>query len=340
MNLHVIIGEDDFLVAETARKAIGKDASGLEVIDSLNSTNADLQLRDVAAADASFSTPPFLEPSKATWWKNVGFLPCAGKGGPSEDVRKALEKFAKKLAANPLPENQKFILTGSRLLQASVFAKTLKGAAEMVVFASGKPWEKAREAAARLPEMASELGLKFALGAAEVFVARVGTDTRSLLRELEKMRDYIGGEGGTVTAEAVAEITSQGVGVEPEIWAITDAVGARDLGKALAALRPFERESGFAVMATTVLEKFFRQLAELKDAQERGRSGDATAGMAPFAARKNLGFLANWSLRELRAARFRFLALRERAVSSSGSADPLVAVELVRACRRTAAQAR
>lgn len=334
MKLCVIIGEDDFLVAETAKKAIGADASALEVIDSLNSTNAETELRDIAAADASFSTPPFLEPVKATWWKNVAFLPCGGKGGPSEEVKNALERFAKKLAENPLPENQKFILSGPRLLQTSIFAKTLKGVAEMVVFPSGKPWEKARDAAARLPEMAAELGLSFSPGVAALFVSRVGTDTRSLFRELEKMRDYIGGKGGAVTADDVAAVTSQGVGVEPEVWDLTDAVGARDLGKALAQLGRFEGDSGYAVFMTTVLEKFFRQLAEVKDAAERGRAGDATAGMAPFAARKTLAFLGNWTLRELRVARFRFLALRERAVSSSGSADALVATELVRACRR------
>ena len=336
MNLYVIVGEDDFLVAETAKKAIGAGASGLEVIDSANSTNAESELKDIAAADASFSTPPFLEPVKATWWKNVSVLPCGGKGGPSEEVKKALEKFAEKLAESPLPENQKFILSGPRLLQTSIFAKTLKGAAEMVVFPSGKPWEKARAAASRLPEMAAELGLSFAPGVADLFISRVGTDTRSLVRELEKMRDYIGGKGGTVTADCVAAVTSQGVGVEPEVWDVTDAVGARDLGKALAQLRRFEGDSGYAVFMTTVLEKFFRQLAEIKDAAERGRSGDATSGMAPFAARKILAFLDNWTLRELRVARFRFLALRERAVSSAGSVEALVATELVRACLRTA----
>ena len=54
-NVHVIIGEDDFLVGETAKKVIG-DGVGLEVIDSMNSSNADLQLKDIREADASFST--------------------------------------------------------------------------------------------------------------------------------------------------------------------------------------------------------------------------------------------------------------------------------------------
>ena len=66
MNVHVIIGADDYLVDEAAKRIVG-DGVGLEVVDSVNSTNADLQLADLRAADASLQTPPFLDPRKVTW---------------------------------------------------------------------------------------------------------------------------------------------------------------------------------------------------------------------------------------------------------------------------------
>ena len=324
-NLHVIIGEDDYLVGETAKKTVG-DGVGLEVVDSMNSTNADLQLADIREADASFSTPPFLDPKKVTWWKNVHFLPGGGKKGVSEDVKEALEKFAVRLASTPLPENQHFILSGPHLLKTSVFAKTLQAAAEVVVFAAEKPWEAARNAAVRVIDLASEMGLKFAPGAAEKFVSVVGTDSRSLMSELGKMRDYLGPDGQTITAADVEEISSQGFGVEPEVWDVTDAIGRRDLGAALAAMRKFELENGFAVFMTGIVEKFFRQLLDVKN----GR----TAGMNPYALRKNEGFLRNWSLPELRAARARFLGLREKVVSGVTCGDDLVVTTLVRVCLR------
>ncbi len=334
-NLHVIIGEDDYLVSETAKKIVG-DGIGLEVIDSVNSTNADLQLADLQEADASYSTPPFLDPRKVTWWKNVKFLPQGGAGGPSQDVKAGLEKFAAKLACGGLPENQHFILSGPKLLMTSIFAKTLKKAAEIITFATCKPKDAARNAVVRVIDLAADMGLSFEAGAAERFVARVGTDSRSLVGELGKMRDYLGGVRKTITSADIAEITSQGVGVEPEIWSVTDALGERKLDDALFAVRRFERENGFAVMMTTVIEKFFRLLVELKDAQERGRLDEVTEGMNPYAVKKNIGFLRNWTLNELRIARHRFLTLREKAVSSSGSADLLVLSEVVRVCRRRA----
>ena len=324
-NVHVIIGEDDFLVGETAKKVIG-DGVGLEVIDSMNSSNADLQLKDIREADASFSTPPFLDPKKVTWWKNVHFLPGGGKKGASEEVKEALEKFAKKLSESPLQENQHFILSGPHLLKTSVFAKTLATAAEMVVFAAEKPWEAAKNAAVRVIDLAKEMGLSFAPGVAEKFVSVVGTDTRSLMSELGKMRDYLGNEKPTIDAAAVAEITSQGFGVEPVVWDVTDAIGKRDLNAALEAMRKFELEDGFAVFMTGIIEKFFRQLIDVKNGK--------TEGMNPYALRKNEGFLRNWSLAELRAARARFLMLREKVVSGTTSGDVLVVSTLVRVMRR------
>ena len=324
-NVHVIIGEDDFLVGETAKKVIG-DGVGLEVIDSMNSSNADLQLKDIREADASFSTPPFLDPKKVTWWKNVHFLPGGGKKGASEEVKEALEKFAKKLSESPLQENQHFILSGPHLLKTSVFAKTLATAAEMVVFAAEKPWEAAKNAAVRVIDLAKEMGLSFAPGVAEKFVSVVGTDTRSLMSELGKMRDYLGNEKPTIDAAAVAEITSQGFGVEPVVWDVTDAIGKRDLNAALEAMRKFELENGFAVFMTGIIEKFFRQLIDVKNGKAEG--------MNPYALRKNEGFLRNWSLAELRAARARFLMLREKVVSGTTSGDVLVVSTLVRVMRR------
>ena len=325
MGLHVIIGEDDYLVGETAKKVVG-DGVGLEVIDSMNATNAELQMKDLREAEASFDTPPFLDPKKVTWWKNVHFLPGGGKKDSSEEVKEALEKFAKKLAASPLPENQHFILSGPHLLKTSIFARTLGAAAEMVVFAAEKPWEAARNAVVRVIDLAGEMGLEFAPGAAEKFVSIVGTDSRSLMSELGKMRDYLGDEKTTIDAADVAEITSQGCGVEPAVWDVTDAIGRRDLAAALSAMRKFELENGFAVMMTTVVEKFFRQLVDIRNGK--------TEGMNPYALRKNEGFLRNWSPAELRTARARFLMLREKVVSGTTSGDTLVVSTLVRVMRR------
>ena len=330
-NVHLIIGEDDYLVSEAAKRIVG-DGVGLELFDSNNATNADLQLKDLRAVDESFMTPPFFDPKKVTWWKNVNFLPHQGKGAPSEEVKEALEKFAAKVAASVLPKNQQFLITGPKLKMDSIFAKTLKGAAEVIEYKTGKPWEQQKNAVVRVIDLAAEMNLKFAPGAAEKFVSIVGCDSRSLMSELAKMRDFLGKSSHTIDEAAVEEISSPGIVNEPEIWSVTDAIGARNLEQALSAVRRFEQENGFAVFVSGAVEKLFRQLAELKDAEEKGSFDAATEGMAPFTARKLRGFLPKWRLPELRLARKRFLTLREKAVSSGESVDILVITEIVRTC--------
>ena len=118
----------------------------------------------------------------------------------------------------------------------------------------------------------------------------------------------------------VIEIATAGFG------ALCFAFGA--LASALAALPRFDRGSGFAVLISGVVEKFFRQLLDIASGRD--------TGMAPFAVRKNQAFLRNWTVPELRAARYRFLMLREKAVSGTACADELVAVELVRTVGRRA----
>ena len=53
--------------------------------------------------------------------------------------------------------------------------------------------------------------------------------------------------------------------------------------------------------------------------------------MNPWAARKISDAVRNWSLNELRTARMRFMNLHERLVSTSGSGEDAIAIELVRA---------
>lgn len=320
MNIHVIIGEDDFLVAEAAKKAIaGASGDELEVIDSANASNAESQLADLAKAKESLETPPFLEPRKVTWWKNVTFLPG---GKSSEEVKLKLEKFAEELAAANLPENQKFILSGPHLLKTSIFAKRLATAAEMVVFAAGKSWEEARNAANRAVEFAAQENLAFAPGVENRFVAIVGTDARSLMSEIRKLRDYLGEESKVISAADVSAVTSPGAKVESEVWDVTDAIGNRNASAALEAMRKFELQTGFAVYMSGVIERFFRQMIDVKE----GR----VEGLSPFQLKKHNAFAAKWKINELKQARARFLDLREKVVSGTTCGDVLVVTTLLR----------
>lgn len=360
-NIHLIVGEDDYLVEAAARKILGAAvepslrATAVETIDG-DAGNQEEQLAALGACQASVQTPPFLDPVKLTWWRNVTFLPGAARtGSPAADVKQALEAFAADLAAHPLPSNQVLIVSAPKLLKTSVFAKTFRTFAQVVEFASGgKSRDRVDAALSRLPDLAAEEKLTFAPGADQAFISKVGTDTRIIVSELAKMRTYLGDERSEVTAADVAEVSSVG-GEEPELWDVTDALAQRSPVRLLKTLARFDGEPGFGILLSTVTEKFFRELIVYRDALDNGwltpygswaknvppdvlADLDA-AGIGPNAARspwavKNDARNAKaFTLMELRTARFRMLQARERLVSSSAD-DAFVAQELLRIVAR------
>jgi len=356
-NVHLIVGEDEYLVESAARKILESTVpadlrgSAVETVDG-DAGNEESQLASIRACRDSIATPPFLDPVKLTWWKGVTFLPGGGHGGrTTEAVGAALKRFAEELASNPLPENQTLVITATKLLKTSIFAKTFKSFAQVAEFASsGKSGQRQEMTLARLPELAAEENLSFAPGADAAFVSKVGCDTRFIVSELAKMRTYLGNERNEVTLDDVAEVTSVG-GEEPELWEITDAIAQRNPSKLVSTLSNFEGKSGFAILLATVAEKFFRELILYRDAIDSGwltpygtwtrdlpqqvaADLDAAgigpgAGKSPWLTKKSASNARQFSMRELRVARYRMMQARENVVTSSAD-DAAVASELLR----------
>ena len=354
-NIHLFVGEDSYLVDAAAHRVIETAvpselrATAVETVSG-EVENMDAQLASLRECTASIQTPPFLDPVKLTWWRGVTFLPGGGVGGRlSEDVKAALDKFSENLVSSPLPSNQVLVITATKLLMASIFAKRLKTIAHVVEFGGGKGKDRAQDALLRLPDLADDEKLTFAPGADQAFLAKVGSDTRTIVSELQKMRAYLGTERNEVTTEDVAAVTSVG-GDEPELWAIHDAVSQRSPSALLKALAPYEKD-GAGILIATVMEKYFREAIVCRDALDRGwldkwgRWSDKTppaaraaldaAGFGPSTAKtawavKNAVKRAlPFTLTELRVARYRMLAAREKLVSSDAGAA-LVVYELLR----------
>jgi DNA polymerase III delta subunit len=328
-NIVLITGGDDYAVEATAKKAIAARvpqelaACAVETLSG-EASNAESQLASIANCLASVQTPPFLDPVKLTWWKGVTFLPGGGRGGKiSDEVKKALEKLADDLAKSPLPPNQFLVITAPKLLKTSLFAKKMKTIAETVEYAvPERSKDRFAAALARVNELAQEENLKFAPGANRAFVAKAGCDTRTLVSELEKMRTYLGEETREVTLDDINNVTSPGGG-DIEIWALTEAMASRSAAKTLAVLKNFQGDSGWPVMISTIVERWFRDLIIAK----AGGGGD------DWKARKNAEAARSFSLTELRLARLRMIRLREKLVSSSPG-DDYVEMEILRTLSR------
>ncbi|MBR1587332.1 MAG: hypothetical protein IJ658_03305, partial [Kiritimatiellae bacterium] len=121
----------------------------------------------------------------------------------------------------------------------------------------------------------------------------------------------------------------------------------------------FKGKNGFGMLLATVAEKFFRELIVYRDALDNGwltpygtwardpspqiaedlNAADVgpAAGKAPWLVKRGAANARQFTLRELRLARYRMLQVRERLVSSS-SDDSIVASELLRIIARPPAR--
>ena len=353
-NIFLAVGVDDFIVERHVRAIFARLAPGglpPGAVDEINgeASKAETQLASIAAAAASVSTPPFLEPFRATWWRNVTFLPGgAEKRKLAEEVKAALENFARRVAENPPPPNQALVISAPKLLATSVFAKTFKPVAEFAAFGGGgKPRERREAAMSMLLDAASGMGLSLSPQTAAAIVAKRGTDSRALASELDKIRDWLGPDAKEVSRKAVDEIVSPGS--EPELWELTDAIAARDAARASSTIARFSgSDSSIAIALCAVLEKYFRDLSTLRailDAKlltPRGvwarRPGEGEAKrleILGFDASAPLNFIQKRQLEAAASFRPAFLAraqalvasLRERIVSSS-DANPLAALDM------------
>lgn len=358
-NIHLIVGEDSYLVEEAARKLIESAvepslrATAVETIDG-NASNEETEMASLRSCISSVQTPPFFDPVKLTWWRDVRFLP-GGENKPGGQVKEALERFAANLAASPLPANQFLIVTAPRCLQGSVFLKTFSTFATLATFSTEKKAkDRAMSARMRLPELAESVGVSFAPGADEAFIAKVGSDTRTIISELEKLRSYLGPEKRAATQDDVAAISSAG-GDEPEAWDLMDTIATRDSARILSSFAHFGDKDG--IMLASMFEKYFRNLVVYRDALDHkwltasgGWAKDLpdavrkdldAAGVGPgvergsWLTRKGANQARAFTLNELRIARYRLIKARERLVSASEeSGSALVLQELVRAVAR------
>ena len=224
-------------------------------------------------------------------------------------------------------------------MRSSTFFKVCQKQGEVEDFGGGfKSWELEKLAGQRLDLLFSQAGLSIDGAARTEFLNRAGFDTRFLVQEVEKMRLYVG-DSKRVTADDVREITS--IGREAEAWDLLDAFGERDALAVLKTLKRLSGQKGIGIMLAAMLEKTVRDLLVLREAYDRkwaygGKGGacgwnasltpEATAllnaspvnpkTLGAWALKKKLPHALNYTLQELRVARFRILELREKMVST------------------------
>lgn len=208
--IHIVAGNDEMAVKARARELAAElsPAEGgefaIETIDA-HADNAEHAASIIREAILSLSMPGFLASEKLVWLKSANFLSDTQLGG-SKAVLEALEELQKVLQAG-IPEGTRFLFSAISPDKRRTFYKSLTklAATDIIDKPSGGPRfdedEAARQAAT---SAARERKLKFTPDALERFAAYVGSDTRQVLNELDKIDTYLGDERREILEDDIA----------------------------------------------------------------------------------------------------------------------------------------
>jgi DNA polymerase III subunit delta len=237
-------------------------------------------------------------------------------------------------ALTDLPPDVTMVLVGREQPPRRTVPKALGEAVRAAggdVLSYGAP--RARELPAWLEAEAERRGFRLEGEAARLLVDRMGHSTVRLANELDRLALWAGdgGEVGAADLEAMIADTS-----EEAVWALSDAIVARD---ASAAVATAERLVGQGESVTSLIYQAARRLREGHRAVselERGRpvkEVESSLDMHPYAARMLVRRVRGTSPDELRAAA---CAVADLEWWTRGGSDYPEEVALTLAVRRAA----
>lgn len=270
--VYLYAGDDEFALASAAQQLIHKlipeseRAFGLEVIEGRvdNEQGAEASLKRCLEA---FMTRGFLSAQgKVVWWRDVSFL-ADGKTAQAEGVKAKVKEFVQVLKDTPSGGNT-LLITAPKVDKRSSLHKVCSERFHVQDFSIP---EKSKEAEkygrAMILQAFAERKLKASHTVVELFFAKVGTDTRQIMSEAEKLALYVGGRQAVTEDDIDAIVSST---AESALWDIQDAVGKKQLGRSLQILHRLfaQRESPIAIV--TFITNRFRELLVYREAMDKG----------------------------------------------------------------------
>ena len=356
----LVCGDDEYLIAEEARRVVAEHVPeaerefALEIIEGRCDT-VDAMAGCVNNALASVRTAGFFGGGKMTWMRDVTFL-GAKRGADSATVKDALAGLIECVKAG-LPEGQRLLVSGCGVNRAGAFYKACQKHGRVVdVGGAEKGYQKLKAMRDMLPGFLEREGLKMSAQVREAFLNRAGTDTRTVVQELAKLRTYLGkpGEASEQDVNAVCSI-----GREAEAWDMLEAWSERQMTPAIASVEQLLSQGKNGVFLATMLETRVREMLVFRACMEEGwldvqgsrvawradlpqtaeevlrGMGSDPRGMNPWMAQKRAAQAKKFTLRELRNARVLVMTLREQVVSTQLDERVLIEAFVVRTLRTT-----
>lgn len=258
LNIHAVLGTDEGRVKEEALKLLqkyttpGNEDFGNDIIEG-TAENAEHAGNICSQVCIALQTLPFFG-GKVVWLKNANFLADSGPGR-SEAAVSGFENIVDVLEQG-LPPEVHFILSTSSIDKRRTSYKRITKLANTQTHdkpdTSRTGWEGPVLAAAQT--RAKSMGLTFESGALELLVQLAGDDTRQLENEMDKIDLYLGERrrAGLKTVRELVSMSRAGV-----VWEIGNAIGARNLDRALDLLGTllYQGQNAIGILLAAIVPK-------------------------------------------------------------------------------------
>ena len=342
--VYIFSGEDEYLLVQDAKNLVNKlippeeQTLGLEIIEG-KARIIDDAVASIAKCIEAVRTPGFMGARKVIWLRGANFLDRSIIAR-SNDVTGILDSLTK-LIKTGLPIENIFVVAANAIDKASAFFKSCHSNGEIYQQEEQKPWQKEKTAVSFTRELLQKNKLQASQDAIMAIVNLVGTDSRQLSQEVNKLAVYIH-PGQKVSEDDVFAIVS--ASRESNSFNLADAAGIRNLPKAIAILRQllFQKESEIGLVMG--LESRFRYLLILRMMISEKMSSDEKRALEPLLApekgRPPQGYYLDklveqaklFSRQELESAREAILETRLKLVSTTGLEEILLEKLLVKLC--------
>ena len=269
---YLVFGSDEYRVATKAKQLIeelvpeSEAAFKLEVVNGAVDT-VDAAVHAIRQCMMALQTVGLLSSEKVVFFQDVSFL-VDNRTGKSDTVKEALAELVAFLKKG-LSTGQVLVVTAPAADKRRGFAKLFKDAGEIHEYevVEGGGQSARRELAKRVDQIAAEHQLSMSSSLRDLFLEKVGGNTRQLMTEMGKLAVSLG-DRREVDRQDILRITSSSR--EALAWDLGDAFGKRNLKDALSILRQllFQKES--AIRLVIGLENRVRDLLLYRQALDRG----------------------------------------------------------------------
>jgi len=230
----LIWGDDDFAVQRRARQVFdewrGANAGADEEILDAGAANTEEALKALRRLWESLQTLPFFGGTKSIWFRGCNFL-GEDRVSEAQAVVETVAELAKDLGAFRW-DGVRLLLSAGKIDRRRGFYRAVEKLATVEHFpglsAEDRDWRDKAEtlAAGELRAM----GRRVDGEALSALVEQVGANARQLASEVQKLVAYVGDRTEVTLADVDAIVTR---GRHARAFALADALGERQLGKAL-----------------------------------------------------------------------------------------------------------